>query len=351
MALRSTISVLKTLLSGCACAVSLTALSALSRPQQQAVNPSWGLVIEAAPDAAVVTEASVREAISKSGLPWKVRHLSTGIELVLVPAGRFRMGASSGDQDASKAESPAHEVIISKPFYIGRTEVTQGQWQSVMGSNPSRFQAAYFREEAEQQRSAAVARITESGVTKQEAEAKLGPRPIWVDDTNDFPLESAPFAEVEAFCTKAGLKLPTEAQWEYACRAGSTAPTFGPLESVAWCGANSGDRTHAVATAAPNAFGLHDTLGNVWEWTADLYIPNAYVQRSASSADPAVTGEGPRAVRGGNWLSLPKTCRASCRIPAAEVRIPRIASEVRMMGAKEGSPQYPAYGFRVVLEP
>jgi len=322
-----------------------------TQPRQQAVNPSWGLVIEAAPDAAVVTDKAVRDAVHKSGLPWKVRHLSTGIELVLVPAGRFRMGASSGDASVVKAESPPHEVVISKPFYIGRTEVTQGQWQSVMGSNPSRFQAAFFREEAEQQRSAAVARITESGATKQEAEAKLGPRPILIDDTNDFPLESVPFAEVEAFCTKSGLKLPTEAQWEYACRAGSTAPTFGPLESIAWCGANSGDRTHAVATAAPNAFGLHDTLGNVWEWTADLYTPNAYAQRGASSADPVVTGPGPRAVRGGNWLSLPKTCRASYRIPAAEVRVPRISSQDRTMGETEGAPKYPAYGFRVVLEP
>jgi len=327
------------------------AMLALTQPLQQAVNPSWGLVTEPAPDAAVVTDPAVRDAIAKSGLPWKVRHLSTGIELVLVPAGRFRMGASSGDSDAVNAELPAHEVVISKPFYIGRTEVTQGQWQTVMGSNPSRFQPAFFREDAEQQRSTAVAQITANGATKQEAEAKLGPQPIWIDDTGDFPLESAPFAEVEAFCTKAGVQLPTEAQWEYACRAGSTAPTFGPLESIAWCGANSGDRTHAVATAAPNAFGLHDTLGNVWEWTADLYVPNAYAQRSASSADPEVTGSGPRVVRGGNWLSLPKTCRASYRIPAAEVRIPRISSEDRTMGETEGAPKYPAYGFRVVLEP
>jgi len=336
---------------GSACAVVLLGMLALAQPHRQAVNPKWGLVIEAAPDAAVVTDASVRDAISKSGLPWKVRHLSTGIEFVLVPAGRFRMGASSGDSDAVKAESPAHEVVISKPFYIGRTEVTQGQWQSVMGTNPSRFQAAFFREEALQRRNTAIAEITSHGATKQEAEERLGPRPIWIDDTRDFPLDSAPFADVEAFCMKAGVKLPTEAQWEYACRAGSSAPTFGPLESIAWCGANSGERTHAVATAAPNAFGLHDTLGNVWEWTADLYVPNAYAQRSASTADPAVTGLGPRAVRGGNWLSLPKTCRASCRIPAAEVRIPRISSDDRTMAETEGTPKYPAYGFRVVLEP
>jgi formylglycine-generating enzyme required for sulfatase activity len=329
----------------------LVGMLALAPLQRQAVNPTWGLVIEAAPDAAVVIDATVRDAISKSGLPWKVRHLSSGIEFVLVPAGRFRMGASNGDTDAVKAESPAHEVVISKPFYIGRTEVTQGQWQSIMGSNPSRFQAAFFREEALQRRKAAIAEITANGSTKQEAEELLGPRPIWIDDTRDFPLDSAPFAEVEAFCMKAGVKLPTEAQWEYACRAGSSAPTFGPLESIAWCGANSGERTHAVATAAPNAFGLHDTLGNVWEWTADLYLPNAYAQRSASTADPAVTGSGPRAVRGGNWLSLPKTCRASCRIPAAEVRIPRISSEDRAMAETDGAPKYPAYGFRVVLEP
>jgi len=329
----------------------LFGLLAFAPQAQQAANPSWGLVIEAAPDAAVVTDAAVRSAITQSGMPWKVRHLSTGIELVLVPAGRFRMGASSGDSDAGKAESPAHEVAISKPFYIGRTEVTQGQWQSVMGSNPSRFQSAFFRDEAEQQRSNAIARITADGATKQEAESTLGPRPPWIDDTRDFPLDSAPFAEVEAFCAKAGLKLPTEAQWEYACRAGSNAPTFGPLESIAWCGANSGDRTHAVATAAPNAFGLHDTLGNVWEWTADLFVPNAYSQRGANSADPAVTGSGPRAVRGGNWLSLPKTCRASTRIPAAEVRIPSISAERRAMGESAGDPQYPAYGFRVILEP
>jgi len=188
----------------------LFGLLAFAPQAQQAANPSWGLVIEAAPDAAVVTDAAVRSAITQSGLPWKVRHLSTGIELVLVPAGRFRMGASSGDSDAGKAESPAHEVAISKPFYIGRTEVTQGQWQSVMGSNPSRFQSAFFRDEAEQQRSNAIARITADGATKQEAESTLGPRPPWIDDrrgcrpkrSGNMPAEPEPRPSIPREMTK-----------------------------------------------------------------------------------------------------------------------------------------------------
>jgi len=247
-----------------------------------------------------------------------------GMVLVYVPAGEFLMGSTDSDSRADSNEKPQHKVYLDA-FWIDQTEVTNAMY----------------------------ALCVKAGVCQSPSSVSSYTRSHYYDDPQyaNYPVIYVSWDDASTYCQWAGRQLPTEAQWEYACRAGSTAPTFGPLESIAWCGANSGDRTHAVATAAPNAFGLHDTLGNVWEWTADLYIPNAYAQRGASSADPMVTGPGPRAVRGGNWLSLPKTCRASYRIPAAEVRIPRISSEDRTMGETEGAPKYPAYGFRVVLEP
>ncbi|MFD0774377.1 formylglycine-generating enzyme family protein [Streptomonospora algeriensis] len=96
-----------------------------------------------------------------------------------------------------------------------------------------------------------------------------------------------------------GYRLPTEAEWEYACRAGDSGVRYGDLDEIAWHRGNSGGRAHEVATRAPNAWGLHDTIGNVWEWCWDLYDPRVY---------------GPyRVFRGGGWNDLPRGCRASCR--------------------------------------
>ncbi len=105
--------------------------------------------------------------------------------------------------------------------------------------------------------------------------------------------------DVEWDRTADGFRLPTEAEWEYACRAGTTGPRYGPLADIAWYRANSGERVHEVGTREPNAWGLHDTLGNVWEWCWDLYDPEVYGTY--------------RVLRGGGWFDEQWSCRASVR--------------------------------------
>ncbi len=161
-----------------------------------------------------------------------------GMEFVLIPAGTFRMGGSGLRADPS--EKPRHDVTITKPFYIGKYEVTQGEWQSVMGSNPSYFE-------------------------------KCGDR---------CPVDSISWFDAQAFAARMNemegtnsYRLPTEAEWEYAARAGSNKSRYGPVDEIAWHRGNDSDRTHPVGGKLPNAFGLHDTLGNVAEWVQDWFGP------------------------------------------------------------------------------
>jgi len=177
------------------------------------------------------------------------------------------MGSPDSEQGRKGNEGPQHEVTISKPFYIGVTEVTQAQYEAVMGTNPSRFK---------------------------------GP-------TN--PVESIPWNEAVEFCrrlsekTRKAVRLPSEAEWEYACRAGTkTRFSFGDSDSVlgdyAWYGSNSGGMTHPVGQKKPNPWGLYDMHGNIWEWCADWDGPYS----SGSSTDPQGAGSGGfRVVRGGSW--------------------------------------------------
>ena len=161
-----------------------------------------------------------------------------GMEFVLIPAGTFRMGGSGLRADPS--EKPRHEVAITRPFYIGKYEVTQGEWEAVMGSNPSHFD-------------------------------KCGER---------CPVDSVTWLDAQTFASKlneregsSSYRLPTEAEWEYAARAGSSKARYGPVDEIAWHRGNGSDRTHPVGGKLPNAFGLHDTLGNVAEWVQDWFGP------------------------------------------------------------------------------
>jgi formylglycine-generating enzyme required for sulfatase activity len=202
---------------------------------------------------------------------------SIGMEFVLIQAGEFQMGASDGDKD----EQPVHTVRISKPFYLGKYEVTQAQWQAVMGNNPSRFTGDATR-----------------------------------------PVENVSWEDVQEFIrrlnTKEGgatYRLPTEAEWEYAARAGTTtAYSFGndkgQLSQYAWYGDTSGSQTHPVGTLKPNAWGLYDMHGNVWEWVQDWYGPYT----AAAAVDPAGPSSGSyRVNRGGSWRYLTSHCRSACR--------------------------------------
>ncbi len=192
-----------------------------------------------------------------------VRVSSGSIPMVLLPAGSYRMGSTTGEVD----ERPVHDVSITRPFWIGKHEVTQGQWKAVMGSNPSGFQGDLERP---------VENVT------------------W-EDTQEF------LRRLNRMQSEWSFRLPTEAEWEYACRAGTEGMTYGPTDDVAWYGANSGRTTHPVGQKQPNAFGIYDMLGNVWEWCQDYYGPYEAAQQS----DPTGLPWGPtRVCRGGCWRGL-----------------------------------------------
>ena len=211
-----------------------------------------------------------------------------GMEFVWVPPGELVMGSESEHADSD--EQPLTRVRISRGYWLGRHEVTQGQWRAVMGYNPSRFD--------------------ECG--------------------SDCPVEQVSWARAQTFiralnARKQGLgaqyRLPTEAEWEYAARAGTRGDTYAGnltdpagrdpvLERIAWFDENSGGRTQPVGQKAPNAWGLHDMLGNVWEWVQDRY--GGYP--GGSVTDPAGPGSGSyRVYRGGGWLSNARNCRSSNR--------------------------------------
>ncbi|MEY3022162.1 MAG: hypothetical protein RIS86_1360 [Planctomycetota bacterium] len=240
--------------------------------------PAWATLVEAAPDPAVVVDAAWRAAIDATGLAWRVRDRATGIEMLLVPPGSFVMGSTAADPLAFADESPAHAVTISQPFYLGRRETTQAEYLAFTGVNPS------WHGEA--------------------------------DDWAERPVESVTASAVDAFVEAAGLRLPTEAEWEYACRAGTGAPNYAlagdSLGDIAWYGPNAGGETHPVATKTANALGFHDMLGNAWEWVADLYDGFYYL------SSPAVDPTGPatgflRVIRGGSWYAPESNVRSPFR--------------------------------------
>lgn len=198
------------------------------------------------------------------------------LELVLIRPGSFMMGSSTRDYD----ESPVHQVTLTEPYYIGKYEVTQAQWEKVMGENPSHFKGS------------------------------------------SLPVDNVSWEDCQRFLVelrkKAGRRfaLPTEAQWEYACRAGTTtAYSFGDdeknLAEHAWYAGNSELKTHPVGEKKPNPWGLYDIHGNVFEWCADWYS-EAYHSGDATDPSGAPKGER-RIVRGGAWLYVSDNLRSSDR--------------------------------------
>jgi formylglycine-generating enzyme required for sulfatase activity len=207
------------------------------------------------------------------------------MRFVLIPPGEFEMGSPEGDLGLSGVERPqhtVHTVRITKPFYLGVTEVTQVQYGRVMDGNPSCFKGDPQR-----------------------------------------PVEMVSWDDAKVFCRKLSEKedgtyrLPTEAEWEYACRAGTTTKwCFGDDESslpdYAWYLDNANRQTHTVGQKKSNGWGLYDMHGNVWEWCAD-WFDGQYYPRSPSD-DPAGPDRGLRRVyRGGSSSNDASNCRASCR--------------------------------------
>jgi formylglycine-generating enzyme required for sulfatase activity len=219
-------------------------------------------------------EGTSAEPYSKTGWAAQIVHEASGMDLVFIPAGEFLMGSPPGEGGVRSTEVQ-HRVTISKPFYMGRFEVTQEQWKTVMGMT-----LAEHRD-------------------KNVPPNRYGPESLYGEGPR-FPMYYLSWNDCQAFCAKAGVRLPTEAEWEYACRAG-TQTTWCCAEkdvpAYAWTNENSKGNTHEVGTKKPNAWGLCDMHGNVWEWCADWLAPYA----AAAQVDPKgpATGEG-RVVRGGN---------------------------------------------------
>lgn len=245
---------------------------------------AWATVLEPAPDPSVVRDPELRARLAASGLPWRVRDERSGIELLLVPAGTFERGAAPDDGEATEDERPAHTVRVVEPFYLGRYEVGQREWARVLGDHPSFF---------------------------VEAGPPIG---LPTGQPTGQPVEQVALFRVQEFLAATELELPTESQWEYACRAGAPGPRYGPLDEIAWTRANAHGRPHRAGLLASNALGFHDLLGNVWEWTASGFMADEYVRhRAPLDARATVRGSAKVVLRGGSWYDPPKRARASAR--------------------------------------
>ena len=254
------------------------------------------------------------------GVPVEVTN-SIGMKLVLIPPGEFDMGSTQEEverllNEAAEqslhpgyvgripTEAPKHHVAISKPFYLGVYQATQAEYQAVMGDNTSAFSS--------------------TGKFKDRVTGQ---------NTDHFPAEFFAWPDAKRFCDTLSsrpqekdanrvYRLPTEAQWEYACRAGTvTRFYFGndetSLNEYGWCKFGSNNTTHAVGEKKPNAWGLYDMYGNVWEWCADWYAEDYYSKSPKTDPTGPETGSS-RVMRGGNWSNYPSCCRSAYRhfIPA-----------------------------------
>jgi len=213
------------------------------------------------------------ESIGKNeqGKP-EYRHRLSEIIMVSLPGGTFTMGSPESEAERDEREIQ-HEVTLS-PFLIAKFEVSQAEWKRVMGDNPSTFQG------------------------------------------DDLVPVDVSWDDCKKFCEKLGLRLPTEAEWEYACRAGTDGPYAGSgvLVEMGWYAENSGQEPHPVGEKKPNDFGLHDMHGNVWEWCEDVWDPEFYSKPESRQKDPLCTsGSDARIFRGGSRGDYARNHRCAFR--------------------------------------
>ena len=219
---------------------------------------------------------------------------SIGMVLRLISPGNFVMGSPDSEIDHNLAEdplrhpvdeTPQHKVTLTKPYYLASTEVTQSQYEAVMGTNPS----------------------NSLGTTR--------------------PVEKVSWKEAQDFCKRLSeteskhYRLPTEAEWEYACRAGTTTAYYwgsNPDETYAWTNDNSGEKTHEVATRKANAWGLYDMSGNVAEWCQDW---KGNYNAAAQTDPPGAAGGEFRVIRGGSWAAYPLPFRSAARYGATPISL------------------------------
>ncbi len=197
------------------------------------------------------------------------RHSKTGIEFVLIPEGSFMMGS-----DKNSDEKPIHEVTVPS-FLLGKYEVTQEQWEKEMRENPSSFQKG-----------------------------------------EKYPVEKVSWEDCQKYCAKVGLRLPSEAEWEYACRAGTKTEYYWGNEidgDYLWYSDNSNSQTHEVGEKKTNGFGLYDMSGNVWEWCEDAYASD--YSKAPKDGSAYIVSGADRVIRGGSWgSSHPGGFRSALRL-------------------------------------
>ena len=231
--------------------------------------------------------------------PFAIYENSVGLEMLPIAPGRFVMGSPMSEGQREMHETP-HAVQITRPFFLAATELTRGQWADAWDEPPP----------GEGLGGLPVENLTFFDAVRfcnrlSEIEGRVAA--YRVDGMN-----------VEWDTTASGYRLPTEAEWEFAARAGSTTAFWsgrqgpGTLEGVAWCETSAGGRARAVGTTVANPWGLYDVHGNAWEWCWDLYGPYA----ASPAVDPlgARTGQ-MRVLRGGAWHSAPRLCRSAYRYP------------------------------------
>ena len=228
------------------------------------------------------------------GYCFKERPLkSLGTELVKIAPGSFAMGSPEGEEGRYDYEGPVTRVTLTKEYWMGKYPVTQGQYEALMGDNPSYFKNA----------------------------------------GKGAPVENVSWEDAAEFCRKltevereAGrlpegyvYRLPLEAEWEYACRAGTTGARYGELDEIAWYNENSDGKAHPVGEKKPNEWGLYDMLGNVWEWCMDEWRdrhPGGEIELGSVEVQSAsdVKGESrSHVMRGGSWFNFARNCRSACR--------------------------------------
>ena len=244
------------------------------------VAPRWLPGAKIAAAAALEAKKIAARAAAAAAAAAEAKALEMGRgEMVRIPPGSFVMGSARGGDD----ERPVTRVTLTTAFSLGKTQVTQRSWVAVMGSNPSAF----------------------------EGESLPVENVSW-DDAMEFCRKLTTFVRSAGSLPSGYVyTLPTEAQWEYACRAGTTGDYAGDLKAMAWFAENAGSTTHAVATKQANAWGLHDMHGNVWEWCADWYADKLPGGSVSDSKGPA-SGSG-RVRRGGGWGFGAAVCRSAFR--------------------------------------
>ena len=237
-----------------------------------------------------------------------------GLEYVWIPPGAFMMGCSPGDNECHDSEKPPHQVTITKGFWMGQTEVTVGAYKHFVEANGRQMPP----------------------------EPKLLGRPLnpgWKNEA--MPIVDVTWEDAQAYCSRAGGRLPTEAEWEYGARGGSTEARYGDLDEIAWYADNSGhdrlesdriwkegddyyavflkrinengNNMHEVGQKRSNGFWLFDMLGNVWEWVNDWY-DQIYYQNGPSQDPPGPTSGKKRVLRGGSWNYYSRNVRVSVRV-------------------------------------